>query len=50
LTPEGNAGEEKKRIVESAKPSIQPTVAGDGMEGALGIADVFRRIYLKEES
>jgi hypothetical protein len=51
LAPERNAEQEKKRIVESAKPSLQLTVEGDGMEGALRIADsaVFR-IYLKKES
>jgi hypothetical protein len=44
--------EEKKRILECEKPSIQLTLDGDQMEGALRLEDgtVYRRIYLKKES
>ena len=44
--------DEKKRVVESEKPSIQLTIDGDKMEGALRLEDgtIYRRIYLKKES
>lgn len=43
--------EEKKQVVECEKPSIQLTVNGNKMEGALKLDDgtVYRRIYLKKE-
>jgi hypothetical protein len=42
----------QKRVVECEKPSIQLTLDGDKMEGALRLEDgtVYRRIYLKKES
>ena len=44
--------DEKKQVVEREKPSIQLTITGDRMEGALKLEDgmVYRRIYLKKES
>ena len=44
--------DEKTRIVECEKPSVQLAVHGDKMEGALKLEDgtVYRRIYLKKES
>jgi hypothetical protein len=44
--------DEKKQVVECEKPSIQLTIAGDTMEGALRLEDgtVYRRIYLKKEN
>ena len=44
--------DEKKRVVECEKPSIQLMITGDKMEGALKLDDgtVYRRIYLKKES
>ena len=44
--------DEKKQVVECERPSIQLTVNGDKMEGALKLNDgtVYRRIYLKKES
>jgi len=43
--------DEKKKVVESEKPSIQMVIHGDQMEGALRLEDrkVYRRIYLKKE-
>lgn len=44
--------DEKKQAVECEKPSIQLTIHGDKMEGALRLEDstVYRRIYLKKEN
>lgn len=44
--------DEKKQIVECEKPSIQLTITGNKMEGALKLEDgtMYRRIYLKKES
>lgn len=44
--------DEKKGIVECGKPSIQLTITGDKMEGALKLDDgtVYRRIHLEKES
>lgn len=44
--------DEKKRVVECEKPSIQLTITGDKMEGALKLDDgtVYRRIYLKRDN
>lgn len=43
--------DEKKRVLECEKPSVQLAVEGERMEGALRLADgtVYRRIYLKKE-
>lgn len=42
--------EESKQVVESERPSVQLTITGDKMEGALKLDDgtVYRRIYLKK--
>jgi hypothetical protein len=44
--------DEKRQVVECEKPSIQLSLDGDKMEGALKLEDgtVYRRIYLKKES
>ena len=44
--------DEQKQVMECEKPSIQLTIHGDKMEGALKLEDgtVYRRIYLKKES
>ena len=44
--------DEKRQVVECAKPSIELTIRDDKMEGSLKLDDgtVYRRIYLKKES
>ncbi|HKW64626.1 MAG TPA: hypothetical protein VJN89_18890 [Candidatus Acidoferrum sp.] len=43
--------DEKKQVIECEKPSIQLTIDGEKMEGALKLEDgtVYRRVYLKKE-